>query len=125
MTYPNENQISPLPWQAKASGGALCPMEVRILDADGVVILRMETTRNKRVNAEALATAEAIVRAMNATVRMGGGKDSSMSTGNLINEDDYDDEHLRRIPCSRCGQPTTYDPIYGDLCYRCCRASNE
>ena len=30
-----------------------------------------------------------------------------------------------RIPCSLCGQPTSFDPIYGDLCYRCIRADNE
>lgn len=29
------------------------------------------------------------------------------------------------IACSRCGKPTSFDPIYGDLCYRCCRADNE
>lgn len=29
------------------------------------------------------------------------------------------------IPCSKCSEPTSYDPTYGDLCYRCCRADNE
>lgn len=38
--------------------------------------------------------------------------------------DNEDDEPVR-VPCSQCGQPTTRDPIYGDLCYRCCRADNE
>lgn len=37
-------------------------------------------------------------------------------------EEDY---RASRIPCSRCGQPATWDPTYGDLCYRCCRADNE
>jgi len=31
----------------------------------------------------------------------------------------------KRIPCSKCGLPTTWDPTYQDLCYRCCRAENE
>lgn len=31
----------------------------------------------------------------------------------------------RRVNCSRCGKPTSYDPIYGDLCGNCCRAENE
>ena len=26
---------------------------------------------------------------------------------------------------SLCGKPTTFDPTYGDLCFRCCRADNE
>lgn len=37
---------------------------------------------------------------------------------------DCHDEPLK-IPCSKCSQPTTYDPTYGDLCYRCIRADNE
>lgn len=36
----------------------------------------------------------------------------------------YDDEPMR-ISCSQCGQPTTRDTTYGDLCYRCIRADNE
>lgn len=36
-----------------------------------------------------------------------------------------DDDEPTRIPCSKCGKPTTFDSTYGDLCYRCCRASNE
>jgi hypothetical protein len=38
--------------------------------------------------------------------------------------EDEDDESIS-IPCSRCRKPTTFDPIYGDLCYRCIRADNE
>lgn len=34
-------------------------------------------------------------------------------------------EDREPIPCSKCGQPTTFDPTYGDLCYRCIRADNE
>lgn len=37
---------------------------------------------------------------------------------------DGNDERVS-IPCSMCGKPTTFDPTYGDLCYRCCRADNE
>ena len=29
------------------------------------------------------------------------------------------------IRCPQCGNATTFDPTYGDLCYRCCRAENE
>lgn len=29
------------------------------------------------------------------------------------------------ISCSICQRPTTFDPTYGDLCYRCCRVGNE
>lgn len=32
---------------------------------------------------------------------------------------------VQRIPCCKCGQPTTWDSTYNDLCYRCCRADNE
>jgi hypothetical protein len=39
--------------------------------------------------------------------------------------DNKDDDDVSRVPCSRCGRETTFDPIYGDLCYRCCRAENE
>lgn len=40
--------------------------------------------------------------------------------------DSEDDEPSRpRIACSKCGKPTSFDPTYGDLCYRCCRADNE
>jgi hypothetical protein len=41
--------------------------------------------------------------------------------------DDKEPEEDERepIPCSKCGQPTTFDPTYGDLCYRCIRADNE
>jgi hypothetical protein len=34
-------------------------------------------------------------------------------------------EEALAIPCCRCGRRTTWDPIYNDLCYRCCRAENE
>lgn len=40
-------------------------------------------------------------------------------------DDDEQDTNASTIPCSRCGLPTTFDPTYGDLCYRCCRADNE
>lgn len=39
--------------------------------------------------------------------------------------DEGDGIDYARIPCSRCGQLTSYDLIYGDLCFRCCRADNE
>lgn len=49
-----------------------------------------------------------------------------------MTEDEREDDteegdgiNYARIPCSLCGLPTSYDPIYGDLCYRCCRADNE
>lgn len=51
-----------------------------------------------------------------------------------VGDDEDDDERTtnedgepryRRVSCSRCGLPTTFDPTYGDLCYRCCRADNE
>ena len=29
------------------------------------------------------------------------------------------------IPCGNCGEPTTRDSTYGNLCYRCIRAKNE
>ena len=29
------------------------------------------------------------------------------------------------ILCCLCGNPTTWDETYEDLCYRCCRADNE
>jgi len=40
-------------------------------------------------------------------------------------DDDDGEEEANTIKCSKCGKPTTFDPTYGDLCYRCCRASNE
>lgn len=40
-------------------------------------------------------------------------------------EDNEEPEPRPSIPCSMCGKPTTFDPTYGDLCYRCCRADNE
>lgn len=40
-----------------------------------------------------------------------------------MNENDDDD--VIRVPCCNCGQLTTLDTTYGDLCYRCCRADNE
>lgn len=46
-----------------------------------------------------------------------GGKDTQLKS--------HDDEERLSIPCSMCGKPTTFDPTYGDLCYRCCRTSNE
>lgn len=36
-----------------------------------------------------------------------------------------DDDDRIPIPCSNCGKDTNWDPIYQDLCYRCCRADNE
>lgn len=36
-----------------------------------------------------------------------------------------EDDKPHCIPCSFCGSPTTFDPVYGDLCYRCIRADNE
>lgn len=41
-----------------------------------------------------------------------------------VQEPETDDDPYH-IPCSKCGQPTTFDSTYGDLCYRCCRADNE
>lgn len=41
----------------------------------------------------------------------------------LEESDEY--EERSAIPCCLCGQPTTFDPVYGDLCYRCIRADNE
>lgn len=38
---------------------------------------------------------------------------------------DEEDEGRSPIPCSKCGELTTWDPIYNDLCCRCCRADNE
>ena len=45
----------------------------------------------------------------------------------LENERANDDgePRYRKVKCSRCGEPTTYDPTYGDLCYRHIRADNE
>lgn len=43
----------------------------------------------------------------------------------MTTEHDDDDNEPTRIPCCKCGHLTTRDPIYGDLCYRCCRADNE
>lgn len=40
-------------------------------------------------------------------------------------DDKEPDDDRSPIPCSRCGRDTNFDPIYGDLCYRCCRADNE
>jgi hypothetical protein len=58
-------EISPLPWRVSEYGGALSPVDVVIVDANNVVMLRMETTRNKGLNAQAKRTADAIVKAMN------------------------------------------------------------
>lgn len=38
---------------------------------------------------------------------------------------DEEEEEVSRILCPLCGKPTTWDPTYQDLCYRCCRADNE
>ena len=38
---------------------------------------------------------------------------------------DNDEDEPMCIPCCKCGQPTTWDSTYNDLCYRCCRADNE
>lgn len=40
-------------------------------------------------------------------------------------DDDSEDDDRVSIPCCRCGRATTFDPIYGDLCYRCCRCDSE
>jgi hypothetical protein len=40
-------------------------------------------------------------------------------------DDIDDDDDMYRVPCCKCGRPTTRDAVYGDLCYRCCRADNE
>ena len=39
------------------------------------------------------------------------------------NRDECNDTYY--IPCGKCGEPTTWDATYGNLCYRCCRADNE
>lgn len=36
-----------------------------------------------------------------------------------------DEPEQPKIPCSKCGEPTTWDVTYGDLCFRCLRADNE
>lgn len=36
-----------------------------------------------------------------------------------------DEPRYMSCNCSLCGAPTTRDPIYGDLCARCCRVENE
>lgn len=41
-----------------------------------------------------------------------------------VGDSEGDDERTP-IPCSKCGEMTTWDPTYQDLCYRCCRADNE
>jgi len=97
-------QTSPLPWRAVESGGALSPMEVYVTDANNVVVLRMATSRNKRGNQQALETARAIVIAMN---------------------NDNDDSDARWVACCMCHKPTTYDPVYQDLCGSCVRCSSE
>lgn len=45
------------------------------------------------------------------------------SCGAFTGDDELDEPSA--IPCSKCGLPTTWDTTYGDLCYRCCRTSNE
>jgi hypothetical protein len=50
-----------------------------------------------------------------------------------MNNDDDEDSPFnedgeprgRRVNCSMCGKPTTFDPIYEDLCASCCRVDNE
>lgn len=32
-----------------------------------------------------------------------------------------DEDDTTTIPCSKCGKATTFDPTYGDICYRCVR----
>ena len=44
---------------------------------------------------------------------------------NEHNEDEDEDDEPMRVPCCMCGQLTSVDETYGDLCYRCCRADNE
>ena len=40
--------------------------------------------------------------------------------------DDEDESGGREpIPCSVCGELTSYDPTYKDLCYKCCRCPNN
>jgi hypothetical protein len=43
----------------------------------------------------------------------------------MSKDEDLEDDGPIQIPCSKCGNPTTFDPIYEDLCYRCIRADNE
>jgi len=43
----------------------------------------------------------------------------------MATDDDLNDDKPMRVPCCKCGRPTTRDTTYGDLCYRCCRADNE
>lgn len=40
-------------------------------------------------------------------------------------EIDNDSEGRGSVPCCFCGKPTTWDPTYQNLCYRCIRAENE
>jgi len=57
----------------------------------------------------------------------------STNEGGIVCEDceNYDcgvhgvDNEPTTIPCCICGKPTTWDPVYNDLCYRCIRADNE
>lgn len=46
-------------------------------------------------------------------------------TETITDVDDGDEPQGMSVWCCLCGNPTTRDPIYGDLCYRCCRAENE
>lgn len=46
----------------------------------------------------------------------------------LDDGEDYDGSdgpRYRRVACCRCGQLTTFDPVYEDLCGSCCRVENE
>lgn len=40
-------------------------------------------------------------------------------------DDDGEGDEREPIPCCFCGKPTTWDPTYQDLCFRCIRAENE
>lgn len=42
----------------------------------------------------------------------------------MAERDDDEDDEGGGIPCSHCGKPTTWDPVYNDLCFRCIRADN-
>ena len=58
-----------------------------------------------------------------AVVETGAATGETMDSDTLM--EDEETEEPTRIPCCFCGKPTTWDPIYNDLCYRCCRAKDE
>ena len=40
-------------------------------------------------------------------------------------DEDDNEPHSRKVTCPMCGMPTTFDPVYEDLCYAHIRADNE